>query len=466
MPKPIEKALLLFVDLLTINLAFMAWLSLRSSARLFIASGFGQRLELSFIIYLFWLLLFLFFGLYRSWYTQSRFDELVAVFKTVVFGTVLIFILTFEPEKDLSQPPTIGRVMILSYWLLMIISVGSGRLALHTIQRKLLQAGIGQRNTLIIGWNEKARELADRVKRFPALGYRLIGYISLGKEDRGKSHHGVKVLGSLRDLQEVVLKNRVEEVLLSLADLPQKRVMNVIAQCEGLPVNIKIEPSLYNIVLGQARTNQIYGFPLIEIQPQLMTPWERRIKRLIDISFALFSLVLLSPVFLLTAILIKIDSSGTVFFKQKRVGRYGKIFTIYKFRTMVKDAERMTGPVWADKKDPRVTRVGWWLRRLRIDEFPQLINVLNGDMSMVGPRPERPYFVDKLKREYPFYTRRLKVKPGITGWAQVKGKYDTTVEDVKEKLEYDLYYIENMSLRMDLRILFFTIYVMLRFKGQ
>jgi exopolysaccharide biosynthesis polyprenyl glycosylphosphotransferase len=466
MPKSTEKALLIFVDCVSINLAFLVWVSLRSSANLFIAQGFGQRLQLSLIIYLFWLLLFLFFGLYRSWYTQSRFDELVALFKALVFGIVLIFILTFEPEKDFSQPPTVGRVMILSYWLLMLIGLGAGRLVLHTVQRKLLEAGIGQRNTIIIGWNDKGCQLADRVKKFPALGYRLVGFVSLGKSDLGQRHDDLQVLGSIKDLQEVVLKYNVEEVILALADLPQKRVMHVIAHCEELPVQIKIEPSLYDIVMGQARTNQIYGFPLIEVQPQLMAPWERRIKRFIDISFSLLSLILVSPIFILTAILVKIDSSGTVFFKQKRVGRYGRIFTIYKFRTMVKDAERMTGPVWANKKDPRVTRVGWWLRRLRIDEFPQLMNVLNGDMSLVGPRPERPYFVDRLKREYPFYTRRLKVQPGITGWAQVKGKYDTSIEEAKEKLEYDLYYIENMSLRMDFRILLFTIYVMLRFKGQ
>jgi exopolysaccharide biosynthesis polyprenyl glycosylphosphotransferase len=258
---------------------------------------------------------------------------------------------------------------------------------------------------------------------------------------------------------------KIEEVILCIKTT-HKRVLNVIAQCEDLPVNIKIEPDLYSIVIGHARTHQIYGFPLIDIQPKLMSTWEMSVKRFIDILFSLIFLVLFLPIFLLVAIGIKIDSPGPIFFKQKRVGKNGRIFTIYKFRTMIKDAERVTGPVWAGKKDPRITRLGGLLRKLRIDEFPQLINVLNGDMTLVGPRPERPYFVDRLKREYPLYTRRLKVKPGVTGWAQVKGKYDTTIAEVKEKLDYDLYYIENMSLRLDFRILFFTIYTMLRFKGQ
>jgi len=466
MPKPIEKALLIVVDFITINLAFFALLSLRNTANLFIEQDFFFRLQISLIIYVFWLLLFIFFGMYQSWYTQSRFDELVAVFKSVAFGIFLIFILTFDPERDLSEPPTLGRIMILSYWVFMVISVGGGRLVLHTIQRKLLEAGIGQRNTLIIGWNDRARKLADKIKSYPALGYRVVGFVSLNAKDKGEKYRELPVFGHIDDLPKLVQKNDVEEVIIALGNMPHKKVMNVIAKCEDLPVHIKIEPDMYNIVMGQARTHQIYGFPLIEIQPQLMAPWERRVKRLIDISFSLVALTILSPLFILIAILIKLDSPGPVFFKQKRVGKNGRIFTIYKFRSMVKDAEKMTGPVWADKKDPRVTRIGWLLRRLRLDEFPQLINVLYGDMSLVGPRPERPYFVDKLKREYPFYTRRLKVQPGVTGWAQVKGKYDTSVEDVKEKLEYDLYYIENMSLRMDLRILLFTIYVMFRFKGQ
>ena len=466
MPKPIEKALLIFVDFIAINMAFFGLISLRNTANLFVEQSFAFRLEISLIIYVFWFLLFVFFGMYQSWYTQSRFDELVAVFKTVAFGIFLIFVLTFDPERDLSQPPTLGRVMILSYWGLLLIFVGSGRLALHTVQRKLLEAGIGQRKTLIVGWNDQARKLADKIKSYPALGYKVVGFVSLNARDKGASHAGLPVLGGLEALEKIVSKYDIEEVILTLGNVPKKRVMNVIAKCEELPVNIKIEPDLYSIVMGQARTHQIYGFPLIEIQPQLMAPWERRVKRLIDISFSLVALILLSPVFIIISILIKLDSPGPVFFRQKRVGKNGRIFTIYKFRSMVRDAEKMTGPVWADKKDPRVTRIGWLLRRLRLDEFPQLFNVLLGDMSLVGPRPERPYFVDKLKREYPFYTRRLKVQPGITGWAQVKGKYDTSVEDVKEKLEYDLYYIENMSLRMDLRILLFTIYVMLRFKGQ
>ncbi|HNT65961.1 MAG TPA: undecaprenyl-phosphate glucose phosphotransferase [bacterium] len=466
MPKPIEKLLLAVTDLITINLAFFGLLQLRTQAHLFVAAEPGILLRISLLIYLVWMFLFIFFGLYQSWYTKSRFDELITVLKTVAFGIALIFIATFEPETDFSRPPTIGRMMIVSYFALMLIFVGGGRLLLHTVQRKLLEAGIGQRNTLIIGWNNNARKLAGKIRQFPALGYRVVGFVSLEDDHRGEKHEQVPVLGELKNLQHLVTKHRVEEVILSLGRLPQKKVLQVISQLEELPVQIKIEPDLYGIVMGQARTQQIYGFPLIEIQPQLLSSWERKTKRIIDIAVSLVSLVILSPLFLITAIAIKLTSAGPIFYKQKRVGKNGRIFTIYKFRTMVRNAEKLTGPVWAGEKDPRVTPVGRFLRKTRIDEFPQLLNVLDGDMSLVGPRPERPYFVDRLKREYPFYTRRLKVQPGITGWAQVKGEYDTTIEGVKEKLEYDLYYIENMSLRMDFRIIFYTLATILRFKGQ
>jgi exopolysaccharide biosynthesis polyprenyl glycosylphosphotransferase len=466
MPKSVEKLLLVVVDFVTIQMAFWGLIQLRTSLNLFTESSLAVQLQIYLFIYLYWLMLFLFFGLYQSWYTQSRFDETISVFKAILFGTLVIFLLTADPKQDLSAPPSIGRLMILSYFSLMLVFVAGGRLILHTVQRKLLIAGVGQRNTLIIGWNGKSKRLADKIKQFPALGYRVLGFLSLKKEETGERYTDLQVLGDLEQLDRVIKQHRIEEVILSLGHLPHKRVMNVIGLCDGQPVRIKIEPDLYDVVMGQARTQQIYGFPLIEINPQIMPAWERRVKRLLDILFSIFFLLLMLPVLLLTALLIKIDSRGPVLYKQRRVGRNSQPFTIYKFRTMIKDAEKYTGPVWAEKSDPRITRMGRFMRKVRLDEFPQFINVLMGDMSLVGPRPERSFFVEKLKEQYPYYTRRLKVQPGITGWAQVKGEYDTSLESAKEKLQYDLYYIENMSLRMDIRILLHTIFVMLRFKGQ
>ncbi|HEY7752019.1 MAG TPA: sugar transferase, partial [Ignavibacteriaceae bacterium] len=191
-----------------------------------------------------------------------------------------------------------------------------------------------------------------------------------------------------------------------------------------------------------------------------------KLKRIMDIVISFLILILSVPITILAATAIKIDSSGPIFFRQERIGMTGKKFKIIKFRSMFKDAEKYTGPVWSQKGDPRVTRIGRFLRRFRIDEIPQMINVLKGEMSLVGPRPERPVFVEKLSQEIPYYPRRLKVRPGITGWAQVKHKYDENIEDVKIKLRYDLFYIENMSLRMDFKILTRTIFVVLFGKGH
>ncbi|HOT95764.1 MAG TPA: sugar transferase [bacterium] len=466
MSRTFEKIVLLLVDFITINLAFWGLLQLRSSFDLFVEQGLMLKVQIFFLVYLYWLVLFVFLGLYQSWYAKSRFDELISVLKAILLGTFIIFVLTSEPERDLANPPTFGRFMIVSYSLLMLICVGGGRFILHTVQRRLMRSGLGQRKTLIIGYNPQAQKLADKIQQFPALGYRVIGFLSLKSDEEGQKYGRIPVWGGLGKLRAVVLRRKVEEVILSLGHLPQKRVMHVIGLLEQLPVSIKIEPDLYGLVMGQARTQQIYGFPLIEINPQIMQPWEKTVKRLMDVFFSLGFLILATPLFLLLALLIKLESPGPVFFKQKRVGKNGAAFTILKFRTMIKDAERYTGPVWAGKRDPRITRLGRIMRKLRLDELPQFINVLSGEMSLVGPRPERPYFVEKLKREYPYYLRRLKVKPGITGWAQVKGEYDTSIEEAREKLAYDLYYIENMSLRMDLRILLYTVAVMLRFKGQ
>jgi len=412
---------------------------------------------------IYWHAVYLVFGLYRSWYAQSRFDELVAVLKATTFGILVLFFAIFVDDRG-AGPQLQSRLLIAIYWALVLGCVGGGRLLQHTFHRRMLESGIGLRHAMIIGWGDKAWELYDLVHRYPALGYKVVGFISTSLVDG--SHEGVPVLGSVSDLPRAIDDHNVHDVLIALDSSEHARLLDIIAACNSHDVNLKIIPDLYDIISGQARTNQIYGFPIIEIMPDIMQPWERAVKRFLDVVFSFVVLFLGLPLWVLTAIAIKVDSRGPVFYTQERVGKDGKLFKIVKFRSMHDDAEKHSGPVWAEKRDPRVTGVGKIIRRLRLDEIPQLINVLDGDMSLVGPRPERAYFVEQFTKEIPLYTRRLKVRPGITGWAQVKHKYDESIDDVRKKIQYDLFYIENMSLRMDFKILLNTIAVVLSGKGH
>lgn len=260
--------------------------------------------------------------------------------------------------------------------------------------------------------------------------------------------------------------SEVEYVLLSLEPSQRDQVLKIIDRLSRFPVRLMIIPDFYQVLVGLAKSHQIHGVPLLELFPELITPFSRIVKRLVDIGVASLLLVVSSPFLLIIAIAIKLDSRGPVLYKQTRVGYKGKEFTLYKFRTMKHDAEADTGAVWAEENDPRITRVGQFLRKTRIDELPQTWNVLIGDMSLVGPRPERRVFVDRFSREIPFYTRRLNMKPGITGWAQIRRGYDTDLEGVKEKLQYDLFYLENYSLSLDIKILAQTLWVMFKAGGR
>jgi len=460
-----EKYLLLVTDFIFINLAWIFFFHFRVSAGIFDLLVMPEFLFPMLVVYAYWLLIFSFVGMYRTWFALSRFDEISTLFKATFVGVFLLFFFIFLDDYSHGVSSE-SRFLIFIYWGFFLLWVSFGRLAVRGFQRRLLINGVGRRNALIVGFNKNANDIHNEVIKHPGLGIDVVGYITLSSESLGKDFNGIKVAGMIEDIPRKIDELNIKEVIIVLMKFSEDVLIEIIGKCENKNVGLKIAPDLYNILSGQARTSQLYGFPLIDINPQLMPIWEAKIKRFLDLFFSLLILVLSSPVMLLTSIAIKLDSKGPVLFKQKRCGLNGKIFSIYKFRSMKQDAEKLTGPVWSTKDDPRITRVGKFVRKVRIDELPQIINILKGEMSLVGPRPERPFFVEKLSLEIPYYKRRLKVRPGITGWAQVKHKYDETVEDVKEKLKYDLFYIENMSLRMDFKIMFRTIFVMLFGKGH
>lgn len=465
MNKKLEKALLILVDFLAINLTLLIFLSYRSNNSVwFLISNF-EFIFLSLTVYVYWFILFFFIGMYQSWFATSRLDELSKLFKVTLIGIFILFFLILY-DDFVNNISSSNRFLIFIYWGILLFFTGSGRLFVRSFQRRLLINGVGRKNAVFVGFNKKAHEIHNIIRNHRALGLDIIGYIAVYPENLGKEYEGVKVLGTIDNFTEVVKKHNVKEAIMCLDKRMEEVVIDLLNKSMETGVNLKIVPDLYEIISGQARTAQIYGFPLINIMPQLMPEWEMKMKRVIDYTFAILILVLTLPITIITAVAIKLESKGPVFYKQLRAGLNGEPFYVYKFRSMVQDAEKQTGPVWSTKDDPRITKVGKFIRKVRIDEIPQVINILRGEMSLVGPRPERPYFVEQLSKEIPLYKRRLTVRPGLTGWAQVKHKYDESIDDVKMKLKYDLFYIENMSLRMDLKIIFRTIFVVMFGKGH
>ena len=475
MSRRLELAVLLFIDGLMFSLAY----GLLYLAR-FEWQWFGQPVLYPATFWLpmllmtaYWMLLFAFSGLYRERYADSRFDELVALFKVVSVGVLIlvfaIFIDTLEPSST--------REAIFFYWALVYGLVSTGRLGVRTVQKMLRVRGYGLHRVLVVGWSDKVEELSQEVARYPEAGLKVVGAIRLNR--LGDDLASVEVEGegiatvanmsactTIEALPRLIDELKVEDVLIALEGRDHDALLEVLRLCDGKSVKLKLVPDFYTLIGGMARTEHMYGLPLIEVLPEPMPAWEQSMKRVMDMTVSLAVLVIGLPLWITIGLLIRLTSPGPAIYKQQRVGQQGRIFTLYKFRTMYVDAEARTGPVWATKDDPRVTPIGRWLRRTRLDEVPQFWNVLKGDMSLVGPRPERPFFVEQLAREIPLYNRRHRVKPGITGWAQVRWKYDNSLDDVRQKVKFDLFYIENMSLRMDLKIIFRTLYTMLAGKGQ
>ncbi|MBH30793.1 MAG: exopolysaccharide biosynthesis polyprenyl glycosylphosphotransferase [Candidatus Marinimicrobia bacterium] len=402
-------------------------------------------------------------GRYRVDPTLSRFREIQSLTR-ITLSLILVVIVFNEMQPEIL---IIESAVLLTYWFYLVAGLIISRMSIRMVQKALMMRGYGKKNTIIIGTDNHAMEIADHLE-VESTGHELLGFVRSrnGDSDDSEKLAAYPILGEMRNIRQIIDDHHINEVVIALERPEHSRLLEILTKANGAPVSLRIIPDMYEVVSGLAKTEELYGLPLVEINPEILTVQQRFAKRLVDIVVATIVVVPALPLWLLVAVAIKIESKGPVLYRQKRVGQNGKRFVINKFRSMVDEAETVTGPVWAEAEDPRITKVGQLLRRFRLDEVPQFINVLAGNMSVVGPRPERPYFVQKLVEEFPFYYRRHRIRPGITGWAQIKQSYDSSLSDVREKLKYDFFYIENISLSLDFLIMFRTVLVMLSGKGH
>lgn len=318
---------------------------------------------------------------------------------------------------------------------------------------------------MVIGGNERAVRMVEEIRLLRKdPGYRFEGFIQVNGSDTHLD--GIMPnLGKVNDIQRVIESNEIEEVIIAIGSSDHEILERILNSLEGLNTAIRIIPDIYDILSGSVRMSSIYGAPLIEIDRQIIPQWQVSIKRLMDWTVSVIALAVLSPLLCFVGLLVLVTSKGPVFYLQERIGRHGVPFRIIKFRTMFVNAEK-SGPQLSRDDDPRITPVGRFLRKSRLDEFPQFLNVLRGDMALVGPRPERAYFIDQIVKRAPHYRHLQKVRPGITSWGQVKYGYAENVDEMVQRLRFDLIYIENMSIALDFKILFYTVLTVLRGSGK
>ena len=392
-----------------------------------------------------------FYGLYREQRARPWVDEMATIAGAVSIGTLIAIAGTSFLFKNSLLDLDYSRGMVIYAWLLTIMLFGVGHFVHRRLSAWLRERGWEEIRVIVVGSGEVGQMIAQKLMHSPGMGYRLVGIVN---GHASTLVHGVPILGTVDQLPELIAEHNVDEVIIGEPEATHQELLRLIALCERGRVRIKIFPDLFQIMASEISIGDLNGLPLLNVHDVALRGWKLQMKRAMDIAGSALVLIFLSPFFLLISLLIKLDSPGPILYAQKRMGLDAKPFWFLKFRSMCTDAES-EGPGWTTKDDPRCTRMGKVLRRTNLDELPQFINVLLGEMSLVGPRPERPVWVEQYRRSIPRYMDRHREKGGITGWAQVNDLRGDT--SIPERIKYDLWYIENWSLVLDLKIVLRTI---------
>jgi exopolysaccharide biosynthesis polyprenyl glycosylphosphotransferase len=446
--------------------AFLSWF-LFYYLRKIVVEQVEFSIDKSFIIGLLiipfcWILLYYLQGSYHEIKRMYRLKSIgLTISASLIGNTFIFFALILDDEvKNYTSYYLSAGILFSAHFLSTLLP----RIVISTlIINQLSKEGKGFR-TLLVGGGEKAIELYAELMLLPKKVNHFVGFVNLNGVDK-KLEKDLPYLGHAEQIEWVIKNEAIEEVIIALESTEHDKLKNLIGKIENGSTRIKILPDMYDIVSGSLRINNIFGALLIEINPEIMSFWQQAVKRFMDIILSIIAFILCIPLYILSAILVKLSSPGPIFYLQERIGLNGKPFKIIKFRTMYENSER-TGPQLSSENDNRITPIGRFMRKTRLDEFPQFINVLKGDMALVGPRPERQFYIDQIAQIDPQFLHLTKVRPGITSWGQVKFGYAENVEQMLLRMKYDLIYLKNRSLALDIKILFYTVLIVLKAKGK